>query len=87
MEDPKTINRFLLICLSLAVVALIGASLFYHDLELFMWGAVALLLAVLACFAAGLVQAIVFGPILWFASKLMGRQRRAKEPNSRRTAS
>jgi hypothetical protein len=79
MENPRVVHRFLLGLLVAFTAAAVGASLRYGEVSILLGWAVVVGLFFVACGVGGLVNAVLFAPILWllgkFASRRSGRER------------
>ena len=70
MENPKSVTRFLIFVVIACSVAIVALSIYCRDYYIVLgWLAALAGLAVL-CVFLGLVNVVIFGPILWLMSRL-----------------
>jgi hypothetical protein len=74
MENPKTINRFLLALFFTSIAAAFGLSIYYHDAYILLGWLAALGLAAIVCGALALLNALIFAPIIWLMSKFTDKR-------------
>ena len=73
MENPKTINRFLLALFFTSIAAALGLSIYYRDIYILLGWLTALVLAAIVCDALALLNVVIFAPIIWLMSKFTDR--------------
>jgi len=79
MENPRPINRcfnglFIGLVLGLMLVLMLVATL-NHDSQPLLWGLAVLVLLVLVCGVAALINLVIFPPIFRLLARLTGRHR------------
>ena len=75
MENPKTINRFLLALFFTSIAAALGLSIYYRDIYILLGWLTALVLAAIVCAARfpRFLNVVIFAPIIWLMSKFTGQ--------------
>ncbi|MCX6348197.1 MAG: hypothetical protein NTV79_01660 [Candidatus Aureabacteria bacterium] len=86
MENPKEVARLLLAMLVVFIVAIVLSSILLGDYHILLWGIAAIVIISLLCALNSMVNVVVFGPLLWLASKVLSRESKGKAPPNERRA-
>jgi hypothetical protein len=70
MEDPRTINRFLVGLLVASTLAAVVFSVYYQEWFILLWWLAAVLIFFVVCRLFALFNIMIFAPILWLVTKL-----------------
>jgi len=80
MENPRSINRFLLGMLIAAAALAVAATIYFREIY-FLIGFVAALALAFAVFGfVGVINVILFAPVFWLMAKLTGRKPKSAGP-------
>jgi hypothetical protein len=78
VENPKSVNRFLLGLLVSVLVLAVGLSLYLQDFSVLLYTLGFILLVLVGCTAVALIFAVEIGPLMWLLSWLSRRRSKRK---------
>ncbi len=73
MENPKSVGRFYLSTIALAIVFAVIVSVCVGNFSRLLWTFAVIGVLLIGCVVVSLFFTIVFGPLLWLLSQLCGR--------------
>jgi hypothetical protein len=76
MENPRFVGRLFIGVLVFALAMTVVVSICTRDFSVFAWGLAVVAFVLIGAAAVSAVWVVVFGPLLWLLSRLLGGGRR-----------